>query len=86
MSDTSTNIGMFSESNDNMEDIIDILNDHIEELEQKVAYYKNKANERFMNNVELHVEHEQLKKRIDNSKSILQCKLPDYMSYIVTYV
>ena len=86
MSDTSTNIEMFSESDDNMEDIIDILNDQIEELEQKVEYYKNKANDRFRIITKQWIEMEQQKRKIENLKSLLISKMPDYLHTIIKYM
>ena len=86
MSDTSTNIEMFSESDDNMEDIIDILNDQIEELEQKVEYYKNKANDRFRTITKQWIEMEQQKRKIENLKSLLISKMPEYLHTIIKYL
>ena len=56
-----SDIEMFSET-ESSDQIIDALNNEIEQLEEQIKYYKTKANERFMNNMKLYIENEQLKK------------------------
>ena len=51
---------MYSESES--DELVDALNNIIEQLEEKVNYCKTKANERFINNMKLYIEIEQLKK------------------------
>ena len=58
--DEETDIEMYSESESEV--ILEALNDVIEQLEEKVKYYKTKANERFRNIMKLYIEIEQLKK------------------------
>ena len=79
--DEETDIEMYSESESEV--ILEVLNDVIEQLEEKVKYYKTKANERFMNNMKLYIEIEQLKKQNDNLKSLLISKLPTYLNAII---
>ena len=86
LSERSGDIEMFFESSDDMEDIVNVLNEQIEQLEQKVEYYKTKANERFMFNMKLYIENEQLKKQVDNLKSFIAAKLPPYLNSIVEYL
>ena len=38
---------MFSESSDDVDDLIDALNEEITDLEQKVAHFRNKADKQF---------------------------------------
>ena len=52
---------MYSESES--DELVDALNNIIQQLEEKVKYYKSKANDRFMNNMKLFIEIEQLKKK-----------------------
>ena len=72
---------MYSESES--DELVDALNNIIQQLEEKVKYYKSKANDRFMNNMKLFIEIEQLKKRNENLKSLLLSKFPDYMSAVI---
>ena len=74
--DEETDIEIYSESES--DELVDALNNIIQQLEEKVKYYKTKANERFMNNMKLYIEIEQLKKQNDNLKSLLISKLPPY--------
>ena len=55
-----SDVEMYSESES--DELVDALNNIILQLEEKVKYYKSKANERFMNNMKLFIEIEQLKK------------------------
>ena len=72
---------MHSESES--DELVDALNNIIQQLEEKVKYYKSKANDRFMNNMKLFIEIEQLKKINENLKSLLLSKFPDYMSAVI---
>ena len=56
-----SDVEMYSESES--DELVDALNNIILQLEEKVKYYKTKANERFMNNMKLFIEIEQLKKK-----------------------
>ena len=71
---------MYSESEN--DELVDALNNIIQQLEEQVKYYKSKANDRFMNNMKLFIEIEQLKKK-ENLKSLLLAKFPDYMSAVI---
>ena len=75
---------MYSESES--DELVEALNNVIEQLEEKVKYYKTKANERFMNNMKLYIEIEQLKKQNDNLKSLLISKFPNYLNAIIEYL
>ena len=56
-----SDVEMYSESES--DELVDALNNIILQLEEKVKYYKSEANERFMNNMKLFIEIEQLKKK-----------------------
>ena len=79
--DEETDIEMYSESESEV--ILEVLNDVIEQLEEKVKYYKTKANERFNSMLKSHFENEQLKKTNENLKSLLISKFPGYMSAVI---
>ena len=79
--DEETDIEMYSESESEV--ILEVLNDVIEQLEEKVKYYKTKANERFNSMLKSHFENEQLKKTNENLKSLLLSKFPDYLSAVI---
>ena len=64
MVEESSDIEMYSETES--DEIVEVLNDVIEQLEEKVKYYKSKANERFNNMLKLHVEMHKLKKENEN--------------------
>ena len=72
---------MYSESES--DELVDALNNIIQQLEEKVKYYKSKANDRFMNNMKLFIEIEQLKKRNENLKALLLSKFPGYISAVI---
>ena len=79
--DEETDIEMYSESESEV--TLEVLNDVIEQLEEKVKYYKTKANERFNSMLKSHFENEQLKKTNENLKSLLISKFPGYMSAVI---
>ena len=60
--DEETDIEMYSESESEV--ILEVLNDVIEQLEEKVKYYKTKANERFNSMLKSHFENELLKQQM----------------------
>ena len=82
MDEESSDIEMYSET-ESCEEIVEVLSDVIEQLEEKVQYYKSKTNERFNSMLKSHFENEQLKKQNDNLKSLLLCKFPDYLSAVI---
>ena len=53
-----SDIEMYSESES--DELVEALNNVIEQLEEKVKYYKTKANEKFRNIMKLYIEIEQL--------------------------
>ena len=61
MDEESSDIEMYSET-ESSEEIVEVLNDVTEQLEEKVKYYKSKANERFNCMLKLHFEMHKLKK------------------------
>ena len=73
---------MYSET-ESSDELVEALNNVIEELEEKVKYYKAKANERFNSMLKLHFEMIKLKKQNDNLKSLLISKLPPYLNAII---
>ena len=56
---------------------------YIEQLEEKVEYYKNKCNKVFMNNIKLYLETEKLKKQNENLKALLLSKFPNYLNAVL---
>ena len=59
-----SDIEMFSETeSDQLLDVINIMNNEIEHVEEKVQYYKTKVNERFNNILKLNIENELLKNK-----------------------
>ena len=81
MVEESSDIEMYSESES--DELVEALNNVIEELEEKVKYYKTKANERINSILKLHFEINKLKKQNDNLKSLLISKLPAYLNAII---
>ena len=71
-------VEMFSETES--DDAMDI---YIENLEEKVEYYKNKCNKVFMNNIKLYLETERLKKQNENLKALLLTKFPNYLHAVL---
>ena len=76
-----SDIEMYSESES--DELVEALNNVIEQLEEKVKYYKTKANERFNSMLKLHFEMHKLKKENDNLKSLLISKFPGYLSAVI---
>ena len=63
MDEESSDIDMYSET-ESSDELVEALNNEIEQLEEKVKYYKTKANERFNSMLKSHFENEQLKKEM----------------------
>ena len=82
MDEESSDIEMYSET-ESSDELVEALNNEIEQLEQKVKYYKTKANERINSILKLHFEINKLKKQNDNLKSLLISKLPPYLNAII---
>ena len=82
MVEESSDIEMYSET-ESSDELVEALNNEIEQLEEKVKYYKTKANERFNSMLKLHFEMNKLKKQNDNLKSLLISKLPPYLNAII---
>ena len=85
MDEESSDIEMYSEAESD-DEIVEVLNDVIEQLEEKVKYYKTKANERFNSMLKLHFEMHKLKKENENLKSVLISKTPNFLSAIIEYL
>ena len=85
MTEESSDIEMYSET-ESGDEIVEALNDIIEQLEEKVKYYKTKANERFNSMLKLHFEMHKLKKQNENLKSVLISKTPNFLSAIIEYL
>ena len=80
-SDTSSDfLELFSEGSS--ENVIDVLNSQVYELEQKVEYYKNKCHRQTMQMFKHWIEIEKQKQKIENLKSRLISKMPDYLHTI----
>ena len=71
-------ISMYSETESD-----EAMNIYVEQLEEKVEYYKNKCNKVFMNNIKLYLETEKLKKQNENLKTLLLSKSPAYLSAVI---
>ena len=71
-------ISMYSETESD-----EAMNIYVEQLEEKVEYYKNKCNKVFMNNIKLYLETEKLKKANENLKALLLSKFPNYISAVL---
>ena len=54
MNEESSDIEMYSET-ESSEELVEVLNNEIEQLEEKVKYYKTKTNERFNSMLKLHL-------------------------------
>ena len=74
-------ISMYSETESD-----EAMGIYIEQLEEKVEYYKNKCNTVFMTNIKLYLETEKLKKQNENLKALLLTKFPNYLSAIIEYL
>ena len=74
-------ISMYSETKSD-----EAMGIYIEQLEEKVEYYKNKCNKVFMNNIKLYLETERLKKQNENLKALLLSKLPNYLHAVIEYL
>ena len=72
-------IEMFSESSSDVDDLIDALNEEITDLEHKVEFYRNKADEQFKTI-------EELKKQVDNLKNVISSNLPPYLNAFIEYL
>ena len=71
-------ISMYSETESD-----EAMNIYVEQLEEKVEYYKNKCNKVFMNNIKLYLETEKLKKANENLKALLLSKFPNYLHAVL---
>ena len=71
-------ISMYSETESD-----EAMNIYVEQLEEKVEYYKVKCNKVFMNNIKLYLETEKLKKQNENLKALLLSKFPNYLSAVL---
>ena len=71
-------ISMYSETESD-----EAMGIYIEQLEEKVEYYKNKCNTVFMTNIKLYLETEKLKKQNENLKALLLTKFPNYLSAVL---
>ena len=71
-------ISMYSETESD-----EAMNIYVEQLEEKVEYYKNKCNKVFMNNIKLYLETEKLKKQNENLKALLLSKFPNYLHAVL---
>ena len=67
-------ISMYSETESD-----EAMNIYVEQLEEKIEYYKNKCNTVFMTNIKLYFETEKLKKQNENLKALLLSKFPNYL-------
>ena len=71
-------ISMYSETESD-----EAMNIYIEQLEEKVEYYKNKCNTVFMTNIKLYLETEKLKKQNENLKALVLSKFPNYLHAVL---
>ena len=71
-------ISMYSETESD-----EAMNIYVEQLEEKIEYYKNKCNTVFMTNIKLYLETEKLKKQNENLKALLLSKFPNYLHAVL---
>ena len=71
-------ISMYSETESD-----EAMNIYVEQLEEKIEYYKVKCNKVFMNNIKLYLETEKLKKQNENLKALLLSKFPNYLNAVL---
>ena len=71
-------ISMYSETESD-----EAMNIYVEQLEEKIEYYKIKCNKVFMNNIKLYLETEKLKKQNENLKALLLSKFPNYLNAVL---
>ena len=71
-------ISMYSETESD-----EAMNIYVEQLEEKIEYYKNKCNTVFMTNIKLYLETEKLKKANENLKALLLSKFPNYLHAVL---
>ena len=71
-------ISMYSETESD-----EAMNIYVEQLEEKIEYYKVKCNKVFMNNIKLYLETEKLKKQNENLKALLLSKFPNYLHAVL---
>ena len=74
-------ISMYSETESD-----EAMNIYVEQLEEKIEYYKNKCNTVFMTNIKLYLETEKLKKQNENLKALLLSKFPNYLYAVLDYL
>ena len=74
-------ISMYSETESD-----EAMNIYVEQLEEKIEYYKVKCNKVFMNNIKLYLETEKLKKANENLKALLLSKFPNYLYAVLDYL
>ena len=74
-------ISMYSETESD-----EAMNIYVEQLEEKIEYYKNKCNTVFMTNIKLYLETEKLKKQNENLKALLLTKFPNYLYAVLDYL
>ena len=74
-------ISMYSETESD-----EAMNIYVEQLEEKIEYYKVKCNKVFMNNIKLYLETEKLKKQNENLKALLLSKFPNYLYAVLDYL
>ena len=71
-------ISMYSETESD-----EAMNIYVEQLEEKIEYYKNKCNTVFMTNIKLYLETEKLKKQNEILKALLLSKFPNYLHAVL---
>ena len=74
-------ISMYSETESD-----EAMGIYVEQLEEKVEYYKVKCNNVYIANIKLYVEVEILKKQNENLKALLLTKLPNYLHAVLDYL
>ena len=74
-------ISMYSETESD-----EAMNIYVEQLEEKIEYYKVKCNKVFMNNIKLYLETEKLKRQNENLKALLLSKFPNHLSAVLDYL
>ena len=77
---------LFSESSDDIDELIDTMNEQINDQYDKIKYLNAKRTELYFSFLKQKEEIEQLKKVIDNMKSVISSNLPPYLNAVVEFL
>ena len=77
---------LFSESSDDIDELIDSMNEQINDQYDKIKYLNAKRTELYFSFLKQKEEIEQLKKVIDNMKSVISSNLPPYLNAVMEFL